>query len=200
MHKSSKTLLGAALLMAASSMVACSDSSGGKVQIGAAPRSATAEKLFQCATNQAPKAVKTIVGKDAITVCRAGDDGKIIDSKLTPRFYLGSQKGVMRVAQLLGTDLQYEGKTPDAQVKLEIENEVNHFLKATCGPQIERIFKRSSLDLRLAFRSYRDTDRLSSGAASTVAGAVETSSDDLMGMGVSKLEAEKEASKDDYDE
>ncbi len=181
-------------------MVACGEASGGKVQIGAAPRSEAAEKLFQCASSQAPKTPQTVVGTATISVCRVNEAGQIAASQLTPRFFVASKNGVMRVAQLFGTDLTYEGTAPEAQMKLEIENEVNLFLKKTCAPQIERVFKRSSLDLNLAFRSYRETDRLSLGTVSKVTTAAVTTSvttnDDLLGTGTNQTDSsEREKAK-----
>ena len=71
-QKSSKFLLRMTLLAMGISMVACTDSSGGKVPIGFAPRSAANEKLFQCVNTQVPKAVHTVVGKEEIIQSTTG--------------------------------------------------------------------------------------------------------------------------------
>lgn len=180
---------------------ACDAGSGGVVTGGVAPRSASGAAVFKCASEKLSSLPTPVSSTEKIKVCRRSEDvsgesgareasdemaREAKDIEITPRFYAFGKKGRFRILQIVATETKFEtnsgarvsGKPEtktetkvDPTLKLENERLVNAFLGEKCGPVVERVFKRASLDTKVIYRSLRDLDRLSDATASKTAGS-----------------------------
>lgn len=158
---------------------ACDNGGGGVVTGKVAPRSATGEAVYKCASEKLTGAPSALQAKDKIKVCRLTekDSGEMSteakDTEITPRFYTFGKKGRFRILQIVATDTK-QNDTVNSETKLENERLVNAFLGEKCGPSIERVFKRASLDTKVIYRSLRDADRMSGSSSSKDSGSAES--------------------------
>lgn len=180
---------------------ACDAGSGGVVAGGVAPRSASRAAVFKCASEKLSSLPTPVSSTEKIKVCRRSEDvsgesgareasdemaREAKDIEITPRFYAFGKKGRFRILQIVATETKSEtnsgarvsGKPEtktetkvDPTLNLENERLVNAFLGEKCGPVVERVFKRASLDTKVIYRSLRDLDRLSDATASKTAGS-----------------------------